>query len=105
MLRELRTPLLPEAHVPVGYRWQNSRCCQPCPQPQHSYISDLVSHPNDSADLQELELRIRLCEELSNREPKPFDWKFTKYDLFDLLQRLAKREAAFPAATPASLPC
>ncbi len=27
--RGLGTPPLPEAHSPVGYRWQNSRCCQP----------------------------------------------------------------------------
>src|SRR5262249_37969806 len=27
--RGLGTPPLPEAHFPVGYRWQNSRCCQP----------------------------------------------------------------------------
>ena len=27
--RELGTPLLPEAHSPVGYCWQNSRCCRP----------------------------------------------------------------------------
>src|SRR3954467_4413457 len=43
--RELRTPLLPEAHVPVGYCWQNSRCRRPVLRPQHSYIGDLVSHP------------------------------------------------------------
>src|SRR5262245_27750458 len=29
--QELRTPPLPEAHVLVGYCWQNSRCCQPPP--------------------------------------------------------------------------
>src|SRR3954447_9717060 len=29
LLRELRTPPLPKAHVPVGYCWQNNRCCQP----------------------------------------------------------------------------
>src|SRR5262245_61487360 len=29
--QELRTPPLPEAHVLVGYCWQNSRCCQPSP--------------------------------------------------------------------------
>jgi hypothetical protein len=49
-------------------------------------------------DLQELELRIRLYEELTNKQPRPFDWRFTKYDLFNLLQRLARREAS-------SLPC
>src|SRR5262249_10912682 len=27
--RGLGTPPLPEAHSPVGYCWQNSRCCQP----------------------------------------------------------------------------
>ena len=26
--RELRTPPLPATHVPVGYCWQNSRCCR-----------------------------------------------------------------------------
>jgi hypothetical protein len=50
--------------------------------------------PNDSADLHELELRIKLYQELTNQQPRPFDWKFTKYDLFDLLQRLARRKAA-----------
>jgi hypothetical protein len=61
-----------------------------------------VLTPNDSKDLQELELRIRLYEELTNEQPKPFDWKFTKYDLFDLLQRIAMREAArvTTSATP-----
>src|SRR5262249_9896681 len=62
-----------------------------------------VLTPNDSADLQELELRIRLYEELTNREPKPFDWKFTKNDLFDLLQRLARREVARKASSSATL--
>jgi hypothetical protein len=27
--RELGTPPLPETHLPVGYCWQNSRCCRP----------------------------------------------------------------------------
>jgi hypothetical protein len=44
--------------------------------------------------LQELELRIKLYEELTNRQARPFDWRFTKYDLFHLLQRLARRETA-----------
>jgi len=53
-----------------------------------------VLTPNDSADLTELELRIWLYEELTNKKPGPFHWKFTKYDLFDLLQRLATHQAA-----------
>src|SRR3954470_19016974 len=47
--RELGTPRLPEAHFPVGYCWQNSRCCRPLRGPQHSHIDDIVSHPNDQA--------------------------------------------------------
>ena len=50
-----------------------------------------------------MELRIRLYEELTNQEPKPFDGKFTKYDLFDLLQRLARREVARKASSSAAL--
>ena len=69
-----------------------------------SMLQRKVLTPNDSADLQELELRIRLYEELTNRGPKPFDWKFTKYDLFDLLQRLARRQAVRKAEAPASTP-
>jgi hypothetical protein len=47
--RELGTPPLPEAHLPVGYCWQNSRCCRSLRDPQHSHIDDIVSHPNDKA--------------------------------------------------------
>ena len=32
LCRELRTAPLPVMHVPVGYCWQNSRCCQSVPQ-------------------------------------------------------------------------
>ena len=68
-----------------------------------SLLQRKVLTPNDSADLQELELRIRLYEELTNKQPKPFDWKFTKYDLFDLLQRLGQegsRRQGFDARHP-----
>ena len=65
-----------------------------------SLLQRKVLTPNDSTDLQELELRIRLYEELTNKQPKPFDWKFTKSDLFDLLQRLAWRKADSKTSTP-----
>src|SRR5215207_1620484 len=47
--RELGTPPLPEAHFPVGYCWQNSRCCRPLRGPQHNHIDDFVSHPGNKA--------------------------------------------------------
>src|SRR5271157_4253868 len=30
--RGLGTPLLPETRAPVGYCWQNNRCCQSSPE-------------------------------------------------------------------------
>jgi DDE superfamily endonuclease len=82
-------------HTPVHASWLNQV------EVYFSLLQRKVLTPNDSADLQELALRIRLYEELTNQEPKPFDWRFTKYDLFALLQRLAWREAASRASIPA----
>jgi hypothetical protein len=81
-------------HTPVHASWLNQV------EIYFSLLQRKVLTPNASTNLQELELRIRLYEELTNKNPKPFDWRFTKYDLFDLLQRLARREAASRASTP-----
>ena len=85
-------------HTPVNASWLNQV------DVYFSLLQRKVLTPNDSTDLQELELRIRLYEELTNHETRPFAWQFTKHDLFDLLQRLARREASRKAA-PASRPC
>ena len=82
-------------HLPVHASWLNQV------EVYFSLLQRKVLTPNDSIDLQELELRIRLYEELTNKQPKPFAWRFTKCDLFDLLQRLAKREAAARASQSA----
>jgi DDE superfamily endonuclease len=84
-------------HTPVHASWLNQV------EVSFSLLQRKVLTPNDSADLQELELRIKLDEDLTNSQPKPFDWKFTKYDLFNLLQRIAKREAAAKATAPGDL--
>jgi hypothetical protein len=81
-------------HLPVHASWLNQV------EVYFSLLQRKVLTPNDSTDLQELELRIKLYEELNNEQPKPFEWKFTKYDLFDLLRRIAIREAT-RAASPA----
>jgi hypothetical protein len=83
-------------HTPVNASWLNQV------EVYFALLQRKVLTPNDSADLDELELRIRLYEELTNKEPKPFDWKFTKYDLFDLLQRLARREIGGKASSSTS---
>jgi DDE superfamily endonuclease len=82
------------AHTPVHASWLNQV------EVYFSLLQRKVLTPNDSTNLPELALRIQLYEERTNRQPKPFDWRFTKYDLFALLQRLARREAASKAPTP-----
>ena len=84
-------------HTPVHASWLNQV------EIYFSMLQRKVLTPNDSADLPELELRIKLYEELTNQQARPFDWKFTKYDLFDLLQRLARREAAASQAGAAGI--
>ena len=82
-------------HLPVHASWLNQV------EVYFSVLQRKVLTPNDSTDLHELEVRIRLYEELSNRQPTPFDWRFTKDDLFDLLQRIARRETNAQAETSA----
>jgi len=85
-------------HTPVHASWLNQV------EVYFSLLQRKVLTPNDSADLRELELRVGLYEELTNQQPRPFDWRFTKYDLFALLQRVALREAAARAARPETRP-
>ena len=81
-------------HLPVHASWLNQV------EVYFALLQRKVLTPNDSTDLQELEWRIKLYEELTNEQPRPFAWKFTKYDLFELLQRLASKEAAARATSP-----
>lgn len=75
-------------HTPVHASWLNQV------EIYFSLVQRKALTPNDFTDLQQVELRLRLYEELTNREPQPFNWRFTKYDLFDLLQRLAGKAQA-----------
>jgi DDE superfamily endonuclease len=84
-------------HPPVHASWLNQV------EVSFALLQRKVLTPNDSADLQELGWRIKLYEELTNSQPKPFNWKFTKYDMFNLLQRIAQREAAAKATAPGNL--
>ena len=71
-------------HTPVHASWLNQV------EIYFSIIQRKVLTPNDLASLAEVEQRLRLYEELSNREPRPFEWKF---DRTALLKFLAKLEA------------
>ena len=63
-----------------------------------SIIQRKVMTPNDFVSLEEVEQRLGLYEELSNREPRPFQWKFDRAALQVFLAKLdAKRELASSA--------
>jgi hypothetical protein len=65
-----------------------------------SYFSILqrkVLTPNDFANLDAVRLRLGLCEQLTNRNPQPFEGKFPRKDWANWLQR-----AAPPFAAPAA---
>jgi DDE superfamily endonuclease len=80
-------------HTPVHASWLNQV------EIYFSIIQRKVLTPNDFASLEEVEQRLRLYEELSNREPRPFQWKFDRAALHTLLAKLeAKRELVSPAS-------
>ena len=79
-------------HTPVHASWLNQV------EIYFSIIQRKVLTPNDFASLEEVEQRLRFYEELSNREPCPFDWKFDRTALLDFLERLEAKREKLPAA-------
>ena len=57
-----------------------------------SIIQRKVLTPNDFADLEALRLRLALYEDLSNRSPKPFAWKFDRAKLVTLMVKIEAHE-------------
>lgn len=57
-----------------------------------SIIQRKVLTPNDFTDLDAVRLRLALYEELSNGNPHPFQWKFSKDDLAVLLEKVETHE-------------
>ena len=68
-------------HTPVHASWLNQV------EIYFSIIQRKVLTPNDFATLNAIRLRLALYEELSNRTPRPFAWKFTRHDLLNWLKR------------------
>jgi hypothetical protein len=75
-------------HTPVHASWLNQV------EIYFSIIQRKVLTPNDFASLEEVEQRLRLYEELSNREPRPFRWNFSRCQLLDLLHRIDQTKQA-----------
>ena len=73
-------------HTPVHASWLNQV------EIYFSVIQRKVLTPNDFMNLNEVEQRLRLYEELTNQQPRPFDWRFDRAALADFLKRLAARQ-------------
>ncbi len=67
-------------HTPVHASWLNQV------EIYFSIIQRKVLTPNDFASIDEVLLRLRLYEELSNCQPRPFAWDFTRAKLRAWLQ-------------------
>ncbi len=70
-------------HTPVHASWLNQV------EIYFSIVQRKVLTPNDFASLADVEQRLRLYEALSNQQPRPFAWKFTRAKLTEFLKRLA----------------
>lgn len=77
-LRDKRIILV---HTPIHGSWLNQV------EIYFSILQRKVLTPNDFATLEAVRVRLALYEELSNRTPRPFAWKFTRQDMLDWLKR------------------
>jgi hypothetical protein len=74
-------------HPPIHASWLNQV------EVYFSIVQRKVLTPNEFADLDEVESRLGLYEELTNGEPRPFAWKFDRKKLAAFLQRLEARRS------------
>jgi hypothetical protein len=79
-------------HTPVHASWLNQV------EIYFSIIQRKVLTPNDFTDLEAIQLRLALYEELSNQNPTPFQWKFDRTKLTALLAKVEARQRALADA-------
>jgi DDE superfamily endonuclease len=78
-------------HCPVHSSWLNQV------EIYNSIIQRKVLSPNDFVDLDEVEARLIAFERRYETAAQPFEWKFTRQDLRDLMLRLEEK-GLLPAA-------
>lgn len=81
-----RFPNAVMVHTPVHASWLNQV------EVFFSVVQRKVVSPNDFTDLAEVEQRLAEFEKRYNATARPFQWKFTRDDLHDLLARIAEHE-------------
>jgi DDE superfamily endonuclease len=77
-------------HLPVHASWLDQA------EIYFSVVQRKVVTPNDFTDLDQIRERLAAFERRYNDVAKPFNWKFTRTDLDDLLDRIDTREATQP---------
>jgi len=75
-------------HTPVHASWLNQV------EIYFSMLQRKVLTPNDFASLEQVAQRLRLYEKLTNKDPRPFKWKFDRAKLTRFLDRLNQKLAA-----------
>jgi DDE superfamily endonuclease len=86
-----RWPNLRLIHVPIHASWLNQV------EIFFSVVQRKVVVPNDFHDLGEVEARLIAFQQHYEQIATPFEWKFTKKDLSELLLRIAAHEDALRA--------
>ena len=89
-------PNLRLIHLPIHASWLNQI------EIVFSVIQRKVVSPNDFSDLDQITARLAAFEKRYNAVGEPFDWRFTRDDLNDLLERIATHDPAAPASLPAA---
>jgi hypothetical protein len=83
-------------HTPVHASWLDQA------EIYFSVVQRKVVAPNDFFDLDEIRTRLAAFEIRYNAIAQPFNWRFTRHDLDELLERLATHEAATLDQRPAA---
>lgn len=79
-------------HCPMHSSWLNQI------EIYFSIIQRKVLTPNDFVELHDVEQRLMAFETRYEAAAKPFEWKFTRKDLFELIKCIAAKERLAPAA-------
>jgi hypothetical protein len=87
---EAAWPNLRLIHLPVHASWLNQI------EIVFSIIQRKVVTPNDFTDPGQIAHRLAAFEHRYNAIGEPFDWRFTRNDLNDLLERIAQYDPAAP---------
>jgi hypothetical protein len=85
-------PNLRLVHLPIHASWLNQI------EIYFSIVQRKVLNPNDFTDLGEVAHRLLAFQRRYEQTAVPFDWRFTRADLDDLLRRLDKKQQLAEAA-------